>query len=55
LKITNLESLPAFHTEIPCPAMLRDVIGKARQVYFSSGKDGIRWNRTGLPLGNSAR
>jgi signal peptidase I len=29
---------------------LSDVIGKARQVYFSSGEDGIRWNRIGATL-----
>jgi signal peptidase I len=29
---------------------LRDVIAKARQVYFSSGDNGIRWNRIGTPL-----
>jgi signal peptidase I len=33
--------------------MLRDVIGKARQVYYSSGDDGIRWNRVGAILGKS--
>jgi signal peptidase I len=27
-----------------------DVIGKARQVYYSSGQDGIRWNRIGKVL-----
>jgi len=26
---------------------LKDVIGKARQIYYSSGDDGIRWNRIG--------
>ncbi|NOX35534.1 MAG: signal peptidase I [Deltaproteobacteria bacterium] len=29
---------------------LRDVIGKAQVVYYSSGNDGIRWNRIGLTL-----
>jgi signal peptidase I len=29
---------------------LRDVVAKARQVYFSSGDDGIRWKRIGMPL-----
>jgi len=29
---------------------LRDVVGKARQVYFSYGSDGIRWNRIGAPV-----
>ena len=35
---------------------LRDIIGKTRLVYFSSGPDGIRWDRMGLSLnggGNS--
>jgi signal peptidase I len=27
-----------------------DVVGKARQVYFSSGSGGIRWSRIGTPL-----
>jgi signal peptidase I len=27
---------------------LTDVIAKVRQIYFSSGQDGIRWNRIGL-------
>jgi signal peptidase I len=26
---------------------LRDIVGKARQIYFSSGPDGIRWSRIG--------
>src|SRR5574337_665807 len=30
---------------------LGDVIGKVRQVYYSSGKEGVRWNRIGLALG----
>lgn len=30
---------------------LRDVIGKVRQVYYSSGEDGVRWKRIGLALG----
>lgn len=29
---------------------LSNVVGKARQVYFSSGSDGIRWSRIGIPL-----
>jgi signal peptidase I len=29
---------------------LRDVVARARQVYFSSGEDGIRWGRIGMPL-----
>lgn len=29
------------------PVDLRDVIGKVRQVYFSKGRSGIRWNRVG--------
>ncbi len=29
---------------------LADVVGKARQVYYSSGKDGIRWSRIGTTL-----
>jgi signal peptidase I len=32
---------------------LRDVIGKVRQVYYSSGDDGVRWNRVGKALGDS--
>ena len=31
---------------------LRDVIGKARQVYYSSGDEGVRWNRVGTTLGS---
>ena len=30
---------------------LRDVIGKVRQVYYSSGDGGIRWNRICMVLG----
>jgi signal peptidase I len=30
---------------------LRDVIAKVRQVYYSSGEDGIRWKRIGKSLG----
>ena len=33
---------------------LRDVIGKVRQAYYSSGDDGIRWNRIGMVLGGVA-
>lgn len=29
---------------------LRDLDGKARQVYWSSGAEGVRWNRIGLTL-----
>jgi signal peptidase I len=29
---------------------LANVIGKARQVYFSIGEDGVRWNRIGTSL-----
>jgi signal peptidase I len=29
---------------------LRDVVGKARQVWFSKGSEGVRWNRLGLVL-----
>jgi signal peptidase I len=29
---------------------LRDLVGKARQIYWSSGPDGIRWNRIGVTL-----
>jgi signal peptidase I len=32
------------------PVPLRDVIGKARQVYFSIGPKGIRWDRMGKKL-----
>ncbi len=32
---------------------LRDVIGKVRQVYYSSGDEGVRWNRIGLVLGGA--
>jgi signal peptidase I len=31
---------------------LGDVIAKVRQVYFSSGTDGIRWSRIGAPVGS---
>ena len=30
---------------------LRDVVGKARQVYWSSGADGVRWERIGKTIG----
>jgi signal peptidase I len=30
---------------------LRDVTGKARQVYYSSGEEGIRWSRVGAVIG----
>jgi signal peptidase I len=29
---------------------LSNIIAKARQIYFSSGKDGIRWSRIGQPI-----
>jgi len=29
---------------------LRDLVGKARQIYWSSGPDGIRWQRIGMTL-----
>jgi signal peptidase I len=29
---------------------LGNIIAKPRQIYFSSGKDGIRWNRIGKPI-----
>jgi signal peptidase I len=31
---------------------LSDVIAKVRQVYFSSGPNGIRWNRIGATVGS---
>ncbi len=31
---------------------LRDVVGKVRQIYFSSGEDGIRWSRIGMRVGS---
>jgi signal peptidase I len=34
---------------------LRDVVGKVRQVYYSSGEDGIRWSRIGAALSGPAR
>ena len=33
---------------------LRDLIGKARQVYWSTGSDGIRWQRIGMSLDQSS-
>jgi len=30
---------------------LNDVVGKVRQIYYSSGDEGIRWNRIGIVLG----
>ena len=30
------------------PISLKDVLGKVRLVYYSYGKDGMRWNRIGL-------
>jgi signal peptidase I len=32
---------------------LRDIVGKARQVYFSSGINGILWERIGVTVGSS--
>jgi signal peptidase I len=32
---------------------LSDVIAKARQVYFSSGSDGVRWSRIGTSVGRN--
>lgn len=32
---------------------LRDVIGKVRQVYYSSEGSGVRWNRIGIAIGSS--
>jgi signal peptidase I len=32
---------------------LRDVVGKVRQVYFSSGINGILWERIGVTIGSS--
>jgi signal peptidase I len=32
------------------PVPLKDVVGKARQVFFSRGDDGIRWGRIGRSL-----
>jgi signal peptidase I len=29
---------------------MQDVVGKARQIWFSSGPEGIRWQRLGLPF-----
>ena len=29
---------------------MQDVIGKARQVWFSSDRDGVRWQRLGKVL-----
>jgi signal peptidase I len=33
---------------------LRDVIGKVRQIYYSSGDEGMRWDRIGMTLKGSA-
>jgi len=33
---------------------LKDVIGKVRQIYYSSGDEGVRWNRIGMVLNRSA-
>jgi signal peptidase I len=33
---------------------LGDVLARVRQVYYSSGKDGIRWGRIGMPFGRPA-
>ncbi len=32
---------------------LRDIVGKARQVYFSSGLNGIAWERIGATIGSN--
>jgi signal peptidase I len=32
---------------------LRDIVGKVRQVYFSSGINGILWERVGVTIGSS--
>lgn len=32
----------------------KDLIGKARQIYYSSGENGVRWNRIGRTLGEAA-
>jgi len=32
---------------------LRDVIGKVRQIYYSSGDGSVRWNRIGMVLGGA--
>jgi len=32
------------------PVSLRDMIAKVRQIYYSVGPDGVRWNRIGLTL-----
>jgi signal peptidase I len=29
---------------------LRDLVGKARQIYWSSGPDGVRWKRIGMTI-----
>ena len=34
---------------------LHDVIAKVRQIYYSSGPDGVRWNRIGLTSNKSAK
>ena len=33
---------------------LRDVVGKVRQIYYSSGDDGVRRDRIGMTLNRSA-
>ncbi len=33
---------------------LKDVIGKVRQIYYSSGDGGVRWNRIGTVLNGAA-
>jgi signal peptidase I len=35
------------------PVPLADVVGKARLVFFSAGKEGVRWGRIGLGLAPS--
>jgi hypothetical protein len=29
---------------------MEDVVGRARQIWFSLGRDGIRWRRLGAPV-----
>jgi signal peptidase I len=29
---------------------LADLVGKARQIWFSRGPDGVRWDRLGMAL-----
>ncbi len=34
---------------------LRDLLGKARQIYWSSGPDGVRWNRLGMKVSTAEK